>query len=579
MVFQDASSYMDPLYVIGDQLMETVQAHARVTKEQARQRGIELLSLVGIPDAADRMKNYPHQFSGGMQQRALIAMAIANNPSLIILDDPTRSLDVTIQAQVMQMLDRLREKTEAGILLISSNVALMSQFADDMLIMYGGRCIEMGPKNVVIGRPHHPHTKSLIEAIPVLEGRASRAPESAGRIARPLGAQRLCVVFGLPVSDGSMCRRGARIGGGRGGPLFGLLPRPWRTPEGRPLKARCGASMTNHETPILEIVDAHKYYDLKTLTVIGRVREKVKAVRGVSLKLVQGEALGLVGESGCGKSTLARLIVKLETPHQGSVFFRGQDIFQMSPKETKETHRRIQLIFQNPFSSLSPAMTIGDHVADALAIHNIVRGKAAIKERAKQLLDTVGIGREVYGNYPSLSSAGDLQLANIARALATNPEILISDEGISVLDASEQAKILNLLKDLQEELKLTYIIITHDLSVVRHICDRLVVMYLGKVMEIGDNASVFSAPINPYTKALIELVPSVAKGLRDIRMTAMKGEVPSPIHLPPGCTFAPRCELATDICRETEPGLIEVMPGRSTACHHWAQVTRMHATV
>jgi len=336
--------------------------------------------------------------------------------------------------------------------------------------------------------------------------------------------------------------------------------------------------MTNNETPILEIVDAHKYYDLKTLTAFGRVREKVKAVRGVSLKLVQGEALGLVGESGCGKSTLARLIVKLETPHQGTVFFRGQDVFKMSPKETKETHRRIQLIFQNPFSSLSPAMTIGEHVADALTIHNIVRGKAAIEERAKQLLDTVGIGREVYGNYPSLSSAGDLQLANIARALATNPDILISDEGISVLDASEQAKILNLLKDLQDELKLTYIIITHDLSVVRHICDRLVVMYLGKVMEIGDNASVFSAPINPYTKALIESVPSIAKGLRDIRMTAMKGEVPSPIHLPPGCTFAPRCDLATDACRQTEPELIEVMPGRSTACHHWEQVTRMHAT-
>jgi oligopeptide transport system ATP-binding protein len=336
--------------------------------------------------------------------------------------------------------------------------------------------------------------------------------------------------------------------------------------------------MTSNETPILEIVDAYKYYDLKTLTVLGRVREKVKAVRGVNLRLVQGEALGLVGESGCGKSTLARLIVKLETPHQGTVFFRGRDVFKMSPKETKETHRRIQLIFQNPFSSLSPSMTIGEHVADALRIHNIVEGKDAIEERAKQLLDTVGIGRGVYGNYPSLSSAGDLQLANIARALATNPDILISDEGISILDASEQAKILNLLKDLQDELKLTYIIITHDLSVVKHICDRIVVMYLGKVVEIGDNASIFSSPINPYTKALIESVPTVPKGLKGIRMTAMKGEVPSPIHFPPGCTFAPRCELATDICQQTEPELLEVMPGRSTACHHWQEVGQMAVT-
>ncbi len=336
--------------------------------------------------------------------------------------------------------------------------------------------------------------------------------------------------------------------------------------------------MSNLATPILEIIDAHKYYDLQTLTLLGRVKEKVKAVRGVTVTVSEGEALGLVGESGCGKSTLARLIVKLETPYQGTVRFRGRDIFAMSSGETKETHRRIQLIFQNPFSSLSPAMTIGEHVADALAIHGIVKGQEAIEERAKELLDTVGLGREVYKTYPAHSSAGDLQLANIARALATNPEILISDEGISVLDASEQAKILNLLKDLQDELRLTYIIITHDLSVVRHICDRIVVMYLGKAVEIGDNASIFSAPVHPYTKALIESVPTVAKGLRGIRMTAMKGEVPSPIHLPPGCTFYPRCELATDICRQTEPALVEVMPGRSTACHHWQKVAQVAVT-
>lgn len=336
--------------------------------------------------------------------------------------------------------------------------------------------------------------------------------------------------------------------------------------------------MTSSDIPILETVDASKYYDLKTLTAVGKVSEQVKAVRGVSLKLFQGEALGLVGESGCGKSTLARLIVRLETPNRGTVFFRGQDIFKMPPAETKETHRRIQLIFQNPFTSLSPQMTIGEHIADALTIHNIVQGKAATEERAKELLDTVGIGREVYGNYPGLSSAGDLQLANIARALATKPDIVISDEGISILDASEQAKILNLLKDLQDELRLTYIIITHDLSVVKHICDRIVVMYLGKAVEIADNASMFSAPLNPYTKALIESVPTLAKGLMGIRMTSMKGEVPSPIHLPPGCTFAPRCELATGVCGQTEPKLIEVKPGHFTACHHWEQVPRLHAT-
>ncbi|MGD0574883.1 MAG: oligopeptide/dipeptide ABC transporter ATP-binding protein [Anaerolineales bacterium] len=336
--------------------------------------------------------------------------------------------------------------------------------------------------------------------------------------------------------------------------------------------------MTNHETPILEVVDAYKYYDLNTLTVFRRVREKVKAVRGISLSLLEGEALGLVGESGCGKSTLARLIVKLETPQKGTVLFRGRDIFAMSPSESKQTHRKIQLIFQNPFSALSPEMTIGAHVADALAIHHIAKGKAAIEERAKELLDTVGLGRGVYDTYPAHSSAGDLQMANIARALAPNPEILISDEGISVLDASEQAKILNLLMDLQDEFRLTYMIITHDLSVVRHICDRIVVMYLGKAVEIGDNASIFAASIHPYTKALIDSVPTVTKGLRGVGMRAIKGEVPSPIHLPPGCTFYPRCDLATDVCKEIEPELVEVMPGRRTACHHWQEVGQMAAT-
>lgn len=330
--------------------------------------------------------------------------------------------------------------------------------------------------------------------------------------------------------------------------------------------------MSGMNKSILDIKNVYKYYDLKTLSFIKRSTEKVKAVRGLSLSILEGETIGIVGESGCGKTTLAKLVVKLETPLSGTILFQGRDIFKSSKKDEKILRQNIQLIFQNPFMTFSPQMTIGAHIADTLIIHNKVKHKKHIRNKVNEILDFVGLPPSVYDNYPENFGGGELQMANIARAMAVEPKILISDEGISILDVTYQAKILNLMRDLQEKFHLGYIIITHDFSVVRHICDRIAVMYLGKIVELGSNNSIFNATTHPYTRALINAIPTIRGGLDGKKITPLSGEVPSPIYLPPGCTFHPRCPIATEICRRTEPILEKVKTDQFTACHHWKEV-------
>jgi len=330
--------------------------------------------------------------------------------------------------------------------------------------------------------------------------------------------------------------------------------------------------MSDVDKYILEIKNVYKYYDLKTLSFFGRSIEKVKAVRGVSLSILEGEIMGIVGESGCGKTTLAKLIVKLETPLSGTILFKGQDIFKSSKMDEKILKQEIQLIFQNPFMTFSPQVTIGAHIADTLIIHNIIKGRNRIRNKVNELLELVGLSPAVYDNYSENFSGGELQMANIARAMAVKPKLLISDEGISILDVAYQAKILNLMRHLQEKFHHGYIIITHDFSVVRHICDRIAVMYLGKIVELGLNKAIFSAPTHPYTRALINAIPTIRKGLDGKKATPLRGEVPSPIYLPPGCDFYPRCPIATDICRRTEPILEKVKTDQFAACHHWKEV-------
>jgi oligopeptide transport system ATP-binding protein len=330
--------------------------------------------------------------------------------------------------------------------------------------------------------------------------------------------------------------------------------------------------MNTSTLPIVQIIDIYKHYDLKTVTFLGRTTEKVKAVRGVCLDVLPGETLGLVGESGCGKSTLSKLIVKLEKPLSGTIRFEGKDIYDTNQFSEKELRKNIQLIFQNPFSTLSPQMTIGEHISDALFINGFASTKAALRQKVNELLDLVGLSRMIYDSYPENLSGGATQRVNIARAMAVQPKLLISDEGISILDVLEQARTLNLLRDLQDRFHLTYVIVTHDLSVVRHICDRIAVMYLGKIAEMGPNPAMFETTHHPYTRALINSIPTVQGGLSGHRITPLKGEVPSPIELPSGCAFHPRCSLATQICEDEEPVLQFVESNHQTACHHWKEV-------
>lgn len=330
--------------------------------------------------------------------------------------------------------------------------------------------------------------------------------------------------------------------------------------------------MSDTDKYILEIKNIYKYYNLKTLSFFGQSIEKVKAVRGISLSILEGETIGLVGESGCGKTTLAKLTVKLETPLSGTILFRGWDIFKSSKMDEKILKQEIQLIFQNPFMTFSPQMTIGAHIADALIIHNMIKDKNHIRNKVNELLELVGLSPAVYDNYPANFSGGELQMANIARSMAMKPKLLISDEGISILDVAYQAKILNLMQHLKEKFHHGYIIITHDFSVVRHICDRVAVMYLGKIVELGPNKAIFNAPTHPYTQALINAIPTIRKGLDGKKAAPLRGEVPSPIYLPSGCAFHPRCPLATDICREKEPVLKMVGKNQFSACHNWEKL-------
>jgi len=321
---------------------------------------------------------------------------------------------------------------------------------------------------------------------------------------------------------------------------------------------------------LIEIKNIYKYYNLKTLNFFTHATEKVKAVRGITLDIYKGEILGIVGESGCGKSTLARLIVKMETPHKGTVIFRGRDIFK--EKNYRFLRKGVQLIFQDPFTTFSPTKEVGRHVADAFLAHKLVSNKK-LRESVNDVFNTVGIDKNSYDSFPRGFSGGELQIVNIARAIAVQPEVIISDEGVSILDVAYQAKILNLIRNLQKKYNNTFVFITHDFSVVRHICDRIVVMYLGKIVEIGDNESIFKNQLHPYTKALIDAIPTIEKTTKKEKIVPIKGEVPSPIKLPSGCAFHPRCSMATELCEKEEPTLKNIGKGRYSACHYWDKVS------
>ncbi len=592
MIFQDPLSSLHPYFRVGWQIVEAIRAHRDVSKAAARDRTIELLGLVGIPDPSHRVDDFPHEFSGGMRQRAMIAMALANDPKLLIADEPTTALDVTVQAQILELMGRLQRELGMAIIIITHDLGVVAETADEIAVMYAGRIVERAPTAAMFSAPRHPYTWGLLRSIPRLDvPREAELVPIAGRppslIRRPSGcAFHPRCPYALP-SHAATVPPLEEVEGDPGHHVACLLPEAVRaalderlrggaTPE----EARAAAGVDALERgagvvtpamagePLVEVRDLVKHFPIRRGVVFQRQIGAVRAVDGVSFDVLRGETLGLVGETGCGKSTTARLITRLLDPTSGSIRFDGRDIATVGRRELGPLRREVQMIFQDPYSSLNPRKTIGAIIAEPFAIHKLLPGAGERRTRVQELMERVGLNPEHYNRFPHEFSGGQRQRIGVARALALDPRLIIADEPVSALDVSIQAQILNLLRDLQRDLGLTIVFIAHDLSVVRHMCDRVAVMYLGKIVELASGDELYRAPRHPYTGALLAAVPVPRPTGRARRRELLPGDVPSPADPPAACRFHTRCWKAEARCAEEEPRLESRAGGDDlTACH------------
>ncbi len=483
MIFQEPMTSLNPVFTCGDQVVEALTLHKKLSKSEAREKAIELFKQVELPRPESIFDQYPHQISGGQKQRVMIAMAISCDPKLLIADEPTTALDVTVQKTILELLKSLQSKTQMGILFITHDLGVIAELAHKVVVMYKGEIVEQGPVEQIFNNPQHPYTKGLIACRPPLNARYSKLPTVPD--------------FMEVTSTGEIKSKIESI------PNF--INELTLSNEVR----KKAHEYLYKKSPLLEINNLKTYYPLEK-NIWGKTTNWVKAVDDVSFKVYPGETLGLIGESGCGKTTTGKSIVQLSPVTEGEIIYKGKDVLEMNKKEISEFRREVQIIFQDPYSSLNPRITIGKAITEPMKVHGLFNNEEERKKRAIELLERVGLKAEHFNNYPHQFSGGQRQRVCIARTLAMEPKFIICDESVSALDVSVQAQVLNLLNELKEDYGLTYIFISHDLSVIKYMCDRMVVMNKqGKIERYGECDEIYADPQTEYTKSLIEAIPKV----------------------------------------------------------------------
>ena len=578
MIFQDPLTSLNPTMKIGLQVCEPLRVHEKLSKRAALARAVEILKRVGMPRPEVVINNYPHQLSGGMRQRVMIAMALVCKPRILIADEPTTALDVTTQMQILDLIDELRDEYQMGVILITHDLGVVAGHTDRVAVMYAGRIVETAPTKTLFTEPKHRYTSSLMAALPERALAASTklfsipgAPPSLTNL--PVG----CRFAARCLWATDECRAGYPDLSGDDTHTFSCF-HPVQEGDESPaaLQAKLDTQKNGDEAGaqqaplvsskvLLDVKEASREYESAGSGFFKRDKGVVSAVDRVSITVKKGETYGLVGESGCGKSTMGRLIAGLERPSGGAIELDGRDLATLKGRDAVTIHRDVQMMFQDSYAAMDPRMRIDQILAEPMSIQKTGNARQ-IAERIMEIIEQVGLTEEILDRYPHEFSGGQLQRIGFARSLTLAPDLIVADEPVSALDVSVQAQVLNLMKDLQAELGLSYLFISHDLAVVQYMADRIGVMYLGRIVEEGPAKEVVENPKHPYTKALIDSIPVPDPEFsHDDRAIKLTGEPPSAVNPPEGCRFRPRCPFAGEECK-IQPALTDER--HRVACHH-----------